>query len=117
MTWQGVLNRVKTLEASHRGFMERTRKHLKRQDEMALREIQGRDEEIRQLNERVEILERNRESQGLAVATLIDEVARLKAERRAPVVECQHQWQQDVDELTNTLSGVYECRWCGKVKA
>lgn len=76
---KGLLSRITSLERSLYGFMERTRKHLKRQDEMALREIQGRDDEIRQLSERVEILERNRESQGLAVAALIDEVGRLKA--------------------------------------
>lgn len=79
MNLEGILSRLKSVEDSHQNFMSRTRKRMKRQDEMALREIQDRDEEIRRLDARIRVLERNRESQGIAVATLIDEVARLKA--------------------------------------
>lgn len=75
---QAVAGRIKALEQAFSTYKKATTSALKRQDETALREIQSRDEEIRQLNRRIESLERSREAQSHAVADLVVKMAELR---------------------------------------
>lgn len=75
---QGIAERLKALERAFSTYKKNTTNALKRQDETALREIQSRDEEIRQLSQRIESLERAREAHSHAVADLIVKMAELR---------------------------------------
>lgn len=72
-----IISRLKAMEERHDRFSLRVNRNMRRQDEIALREIQGRDEEVRMLAARVKTLETQSERQSLAIATLIDKVARM----------------------------------------
>ena len=77
---QGIAERLKTQERAFSTYKKNTTNALKRQDEAALREIQSRDEEIRQLTQRIESLERSREAHSHTVADLIVKMAELRSE-------------------------------------